>query len=129
MSGTNVPQNTGPEKSRVEKIVHNINPTLNSNSLVLPKLFDSQPVRDAFFEWFGYLRARGKASIDPSLIAAKACQLFSGPDELRRSINYAMANQYVTLKDYSRETETGSNSGDKHAAAMREFLEAKDDQG
>jgi hypothetical protein len=94
-------------------------PTLNSNSLALPPPFDGQPVRNAFSEWFSHLARHGKQPIDRELMMLKALGFFRTPDELIRSINYAIANQYITLKNYAAETGGGQDTADAPGAVAR----------
>jgi len=100
------------EKRRIQEPTH----TGNSNSLALPPPFDSQPVLDAFTEWFAYLSKRNKQPFDPGLTMAKSIQFFETPQELTKSIDYAIANQYITLKNYAAEASPRNQSGDATGA-------------
>jgi hypothetical protein len=92
-----LPEKRREEKRREDEATHTGSPP----KVALPPPFDNQTASQLFSEWFAYLSKRNKQPIDPALAACKACGFFGSLEELRQSINYAMSNGYVTLKNYA----------------------------
>ena len=56
-----------------------------------------------FDKWFTYLARKGKPAFDPQEAACAAVQFFSSVENLANNVAFAVANQYVTLKNYLAE--------------------------
>lgn len=97
--------------------------TDTSAPVFLPGPFNCEKTKTAFGEWFAYLARRNKTPVDPGLVMAKAIGFFSSPDDLVKSIDFAIANGYVTLKNYQDATDATQDQEDKHKKAMAEFME------
>lgn len=65
-----------------------------------PDGFDSQDVRSLCLAWIEHCQARGKPVIDPEQALTSAMRLFKSSRAFTHNIRTAMANGWVTLKNY-----------------------------
>lgn len=87
---------TREEKRRVY-----IKPPVVPQTKSWPDGFDTPKVRQSFVDWFSHLERHGKPVLDPDESADRSIRLFTTPADLVASIDFAIANGYVTIKNYS----------------------------
>lgn len=92
---TQQPSNTR-ERKKERKEGNNNTP----RAILLPPAFDTEKCQQTFNRWFDWLDQHGKTMIDPSQSACAACQFFKSPETIERAVNHAIANNYITLKNY-----------------------------
>ena len=96
--------------------------THKASEFLLPPPFDTKKCKEQFARWFDWLAQHGKVVIDPQQSGYAACSFFKTERQLLNAINTAIANDYITLKNYPESTgDNFESAAEKTAKILAEF--------